>query len=42
MRLFFIWLGLGSQSFGGVATFALITRTAVERYGWITDEEFTH
>ncbi len=30
------------QSFGGgIATFALIHRTAVDRYGWMSDAEFT-
>jgi chromate transporter len=33
---------VGAQSFGGgSATLYLIRRVAVERYGWITDEEFT-
>jgi chromate transporter len=37
-----VWLGLGLQSFGGgVATLALIRRAVVERYRWVSDEEFT-
>jgi chromate transporter len=42
-RLFSIWAGIGAQSFGGgSATLYLIRRVAVERYGWITEDEFTH
>ncbi len=41
-QLFRVWLGIGLQSFGGgTATLYLIRRTVVERYGWLTDEEFT-
>jgi chromate transporter len=41
-RLLRIWTVIGTQSFGGgSATLYLIRRVAVERYGWITDEEFT-
>ncbi len=41
-QLLLIWLALGAQSFGGgVATLFLIRRAAVERYGWLSDEEFT-
>jgi chromate transporter len=41
-RLLLIWLGIGVQSFGGgSATLYLIRRAAVERHGWLTDEEFT-
>ncbi len=37
-----IWTVIGTQSFGGgSATLYLIRRVAVERYGWLTDEEFT-
>ena len=37
-----IWLGLGLQSFGGgTATLYLIRRAVVERYGWLSDDEFT-
>src|SRR5262249_61988945 len=37
-----IWLNLGIQSFGGgAATLYLIRRAAVERYHWLSDEEFT-
>ena len=40
-RLLRIWLGIGAQSFGGgSATLYLIRRAAVERHGWLTDEEF--
>ena len=36
------WLALSVQSFGGgVATLALIRQTAVERYQWLSEEEFT-
>jgi chromate transporter len=41
-RLLWIWTVIGVQSFGGgSATLYLIRRVAVERYGWLTDEEFT-
>jgi len=41
-RLLLIWLGIGVQSFGGgSATLYLIRRAAVERHGWLTDDEFT-
>jgi chromate transporter len=41
-RLLWIWTVIGAQSFGGgSATLYLIRRVAVERYGWITDDEFT-
>jgi chromate transporter len=41
-RLLWIWTVVGAQSFGGgSATLYLIRRVAVERYAWITDEEFT-
>jgi chromate transporter len=37
-----IWTVIGAQSFGGgSATLYLIRRVAVERYGWITDDDFT-
>ena len=40
-RLFLVWLTLGAQSFGGgVATFALIRDAAVDRFEWVTEEEF--
>lgn len=40
--LFRVWLGLGLQSFGGgAATLYLIRRSAVERYGWLSADEFT-
>jgi chromate transporter len=40
-RLLWIWIGVGAQSFGGgSATLYLIRRVAVERYHWISDEEF--
>jgi chromate transporter len=35
------WFNIGIQSFGGgAATLYLIRRTAVERHGWLTDQEF--
>jgi chromate transporter len=41
LELFRIWLTIGLQSFGGgTATLYLIRRDAVERYAWLTDEEF--
>lgn len=42
LRLFWIWTVIGTQSFGGgSATLYLIRRVAVERHGWITDDDFT-
>jgi chromate transporter len=42
LRLLWIWAVIGVQSFGGgSATLYLIRRVAVERHGWINDEEFT-
>ncbi len=39
-QIFFAWLSIGIQSFGGgSATFFLIHQ-ACEKYGWITEEEF--
>ena len=36
-----IWLNIGLQSFGGgAATLYLIRREAVERRGWLSDEEY--
>ena len=41
-RLFWIWTVIGAQSFGGgSATLYLIRRVAVERHGWLTDDDFT-
>ena len=41
-RLLWVWTVVGAQSFGGgSATLYLIRRVAVERYAWLTDEEFT-
>jgi chromate transporter len=41
-RLLRIWTVIGVQSFGGgSATLYLIRRIAVERYAWLTDEDFT-
>jgi len=41
-RLLWIWMTIGVQSFGGgSATLYLIRRAAVERYGWLTEDEFT-
>src|SRR5215213_2770431 len=40
-RLLRIWLNIGMQSFGGgAATLYLIRREAVERRGWLSDEEY--
>src|SRR3989442_1759622 len=40
-RLLWIWTVIGTQSFGGgSATLYLIRRVAVERHGWLTDEDF--
>jgi chromate transporter len=40
-RLLRIWLNIGLQSFGGgAATLYLIRREAVERRGWLSDEEY--
>ncbi len=37
-----VWLALGLQSFGGgMATLALIRRSAVEQEQWVAEEEFT-
>ncbi len=42
-RLFRIWAVIGLQSFGGGAsTTFLIQRTFIEKYGWLTMEEFLH
>jgi chromate transporter len=36
-----IWLNIGLQSFGGgAATLYLIRREAVERHGWVSDQEY--
>jgi chromate transporter len=41
-RLLWIWTVIGAQSFGGgSATLYLIRRVAVERNGWLTDDDFT-
>lgn len=41
-RLFWTWTVIGAQSFGGgSATLYLIRRVAVERYKWLTDDDFT-
>jgi chromate transporter len=41
-RLLWIWTVIGVQSFGGgSATLYLIRRIAVERYAWLSDEDFT-
>lgn len=41
-RLFWVWAVIGAQSFGGgSATLYLIRRVAVERRGWLSDEDFT-
>lgn len=42
-KLFRIWTGIGLQSFGGGAsTSFLIQRTFIDKYGWMTMEEFLH
>ena len=42
-RLFRIWAGIGLQSFGGGAsTTFLIQRTFIEKYKWLTIEEFLY
>ena len=41
-QLLWIWTVVGTQSFGGgSATLYLMRRVAVERHGWIADEDFT-
>ncbi|SRR5258707_88903 len=42
-KLFRIWAGIGLQSFGGGAsTTLLIQRAFIDKYNWMTMEEFTH
>ena len=42
-KLFRIWTSIGLQSFGGGAsTVFLIQRTFIDRYKWMTMEEFAH
>lgn len=42
-KLFRIWASIGLQSFGGGAsTTFLIQRAFIEKYNWMTEEEFTH
>lgn len=42
-KLFRIWASIGLQSFGGGAsTTFLIQRAFIEKYHWMTMEEFTH
>jgi len=42
-KLFRVWATIGLQSFGGGAsTTFLIQRTFIEKYDWMTMEEFTH
>src|SRR5215831_18533026 len=42
LQLLRIWTMIGMQSFGGgSATLYLIRRVAVERHGWISDDDFT-
>ena len=41
-RLCWIWAVIGAQSFGGgSATLYLIRRVAVERYAWLSNDDFT-
>ncbi|MGZ3673527.1 MAG: chromate transporter [Ktedonobacterales bacterium] len=40
-QLFSIWAGIGLQSFGGGAsTTLLIQRAFIEKYGWVSSDEF--
>lgn len=40
-KLFGIWAGIGLQSFGGGAsTTLLIQRAFIEKYGWVSSDEF--
>ena len=40
--LFRIWLTIGAQSFGGGATtILLMRRTFLDRYNWLTEDEYT-
>lgn len=40
-QLFGIWAGIGLQSFGGGAsTLLLIQRAFIEKYGWVSSDEF--
>jgi chromate transporter len=42
-KLFRIWTNIGLQSFGGGAsTSFLIQRTFIDKYGWMTMEEYMH
>src|SRR5258707_13712918 len=42
-KLFRIWAGIGLQSFGGGASTTLfIPRAFIDKYNWMTMEEFTH
>lgn len=42
MRLLWLWLQIGAQSFGGgAATFYMIYQTFVVKYAWVTPEAFT-
>jgi chromate transporter len=42
-KLFRIWASIGLQSFGGGAsTSFLIQRTFIDKYGWMTMEEYMH
>ncbi len=42
-RLFGLWVSIGLQSFGGGAsTTLLIQRTFIDRYQWLTMDEFSH
>ncbi|MBX3000095.1 MAG: chromate transporter [Caldilineaceae bacterium] len=41
-RLFWVWILLGAQSFGGgTATLFMIRRAVVDRHRWLSAEEFT-
>ncbi len=42
-RLFRIWTGIGLQSFGGgTSTTLLIQRTFIDKYHWMTIEDYVH
>lgn len=42
-RLFLIWTGIGLQSFGGgTSTTLLIQRTFIDKYHWMTIEDYVH
>ena len=40
-RFLLVWAAIGLQSFGGGSATLTLIRQAVDRYGWITPEEFS-